>query len=78
MKANIERRTVNVPAECLPAGTYFRYKMESREESDDKTSGILLCTNVQGKAVNLYCGSLVPILDLPYEIINDVEIKGWV
>lgn len=78
MKMNIESRTVRVPAPCLPAGTYFRYKLQSREESQKEQSGVLLVTNVPGKAVNLYSGTLVLILDMPYDVINDVELKGWV
>lgn len=78
MKMNIECRTVRVPAKCLPAGTYFRYKVESRDETDEKQSGVLLVTDTLGKAVNLYTGVLVSILDIPYEVINDVELRGWV
>lgn len=45
MKMNIECRTVRVPAKCLPAGTYFRYKLESRDELDERQSGVLLVTD---------------------------------
>ena len=78
MKMNIECRTVRVPANCLPAGTYFRYKLESRDETNEKQSGVLLVTDTLCRAVNLYSGALVPILDIPYEVINDVELRGWV
>ena len=78
MKMNIECRTVRVPAKCLPAGTYFRYKLESRDEMDEKQRGVLLVTDTFGKAVNLYSGALVTILDFPYEVINDAELRGWV
>ena len=78
MKMNIECRTVRVPAKCLPAGTYFRYKFESRDETDERQSGVLLVTDTLCKAVNLYTGALVSILDIPYEVINDVELRGWV
>ena len=74
MKVNIEQRTVYVPARCLPAGTFFQYKDETREASH----GILLKVDGMEKAVNLYSGMLVSILDLPYTVINDVEFKGWV
>ena len=30
------------------------------------------------RAVNLYTGTIVPVLDAPYEVIRDIEIKGWV
>lgn len=78
MKMNIECRSVRVPATGLPVGTYFRYKLQSREEYQENQGGVLLVTNVPGKAVNLYSGTLVLILDMPYEVINDVELKGWV
>lgn len=78
MKMNIEARTVRVPAKCLPAGTYFRYRLDSRDETDKKQSGVLLVTDTLCRAVNLYSGELVPILDIPYEVIKDVELKGWV
>lgn len=78
MKVDIECRTVIVPAKCLPAGTYFRYKLESRDEMDEKQIGVLLVTDTFGKAVNLYSGALVTILDFPYEVINDAELRGWV
>lgn len=29
-------------------------------------------------AKGLPAGTIVPILDTPYELINDVELKGWV
>lgn len=73
MKVNIERRTIDVPASCLPAGTFFHYPNESREESH----GILLKVEDSDKAVNLYSGSIVTVLDRPYRIIRDVEFKGW-
>lgn len=78
MKMNIEARTVRVPAKGLPTGTYFRYRLDSRDESQEEQSGVLLVTSVPGRAVNLYTGTIVPILDKPYELINDVELKGWV
>ena len=74
MKVNIERRSIDVPASCLPAGTFFRYKDETRETSN----GILLKVNSTYKAVNLYSGDFVTVIDKPYEVIRDVEIKGWV
>ena len=30
------------------------------------------------RAVNLYTGKIVPVLDAPYEVIKDIEVKGWV
>lgn len=78
MKMNIECRTVRVPAQSLPAGTYFRYKLEARDETDAKQSGVLLVTDTLGRAVNLYSGALVPILDIPYEVVHDAELRGWV
>lgn len=78
MKMNIECRTVRVPAKCLPAGTYFRYKLESWDELNEKQCGVLLVTDTFGQAVNLYSGALVTILDMPYEVVNDVELSGWV
>lgn len=74
MKVNIERRSIDVPASCLPAGTYFRYKNETRETSH----GLLLKVDTTDRAVNLYTGTIVPVLDAPYEVIRDIEIKGWV
>lgn len=74
MKVNIERRTVDVPASCLPAGTFFHYKDETRETSH----GILLKVEDSNKAVNLYSGAIVTVLDIPYRVIRDVELKGWV
>lgn len=56
MKVNIECRTVRVPAKCLPAGTYFRYKLESGDELNEKQNGMLLVTDTFGKAVNMYSG----------------------
>ena len=73
MKVNIERRTVDVPASCLPAGTFFHYPNESREESH----GILLKLEESRKAVNLCSGAIVTVIDKPYRIIRDVEFKGW-
>ena len=73
MKVNIERRTVDVPASCLPAGTFFHYPNESREESH----GILLKLEESCKAVNLYSGAIVTVIDKPYRVIRDVEFKGW-
>ena len=78
MKVNIESRTVRVPAFSLPVGTYFRYKIASRDELQEEQSGVMLVTNIEGKAVNLYSGVVVRILDLPYDIINDIELKGWI
>lgn len=74
VKANIVRRTVYVPAPHLPAGTFFRYKNETRESSH----GLLLKVDTTDRAVNLYTGTIVPVLDAPYEVIRDIEIKGWV
>ena len=74
VKVNIERRTVNVPAHYLPAGTFFRYKNEIRESSH----GFLLKVDTTDRAVNLYTGKIVQVFDAPYEIIQDIEIKGWV
>lgn len=73
MKVNIERRTVDVPASCLPAGTFFHYPNESREESH----GILLKLEERCKAVNLYSGAIVTVIDKPYRVIRDVELEGW-
>lgn len=73
MKVNIERRTVDVPASCLPAGTFFHYPNDSREES----LGILLKLEESRKAVNLYSGAIVTVIDKPYRVIRDVEFKGW-
>lgn len=74
VKVNIERRTVDVPAPYLPAGTFFRYKNETPESSH----GCLLKVDTTDRAVNLHTGSIVPVLDAPYEVIQDIEIKGWV
>ena len=74
VKANIVRRSVDVPAPHLPAGTYFRYKNETRETSH----GILLKVDTTDRAVSLYNGRIVPVLDAPYEVIQDIEINGWV
>lgn len=74
VKANIERRSVNVPAPYLPAGTVFQYKNETVETSH----GILMKVDTTDRAVNLYNGAIVPVQDLPYEIIKGVELRGWV
>lgn len=74
MKVNIERRTVNVPAPYLPAGTFFQYKNETRELSHE----ILLKVDTTDRAVNLYTGKIVQVFDAPYEVIQGIEIKGWV
>ena len=74
MKVNIERRTVDVPASRLPAGTFFQYKDETRE----MFHGILLKVEDSNKAVNMYSGAIVTVLDIPYRVIRDVELKGWV
>lgn len=74
MKVNIERRSIDVPASCLPSGTFFQYKDETREASH----GILLKVEDSNKAVNLYSGTIVTVLDIPYRVIRDVELKGWV
>ena len=74
MKVNIERRTVDVPAPYLPAGTFFQYKNETRESSQ----GFLLKVDTTDRAVNLYTGKIVPVIDAPYEVIKDIEVKGWV
>ena len=74
VKVNIERRTVDVPAPYLPAGTFFQYKNETRESSH----GFLLKVDTTDRAVNLYTGKIVPVLDAPYEVIQGIEIKGWV
>ena len=73
MKVNIERRSIDVPASCLPAGTFFQYKDESGEESH----GVLLKVEDSNKAVNLYSGTIVTTLDIPYRVIRDVEFRGW-
>lgn len=78
MKVYIESRTIRVPAPCLPIGTYFRYRIADRDELCEEQSGVMLVTNIPGKAVNLYSGTVVLILDRPYEVINDVELRGWV
>lgn len=83
MKVSIERRSVRVPAESLPAGTYFTYdtdwtKEDPREAPGAVSHGICLKLDTPGKGVNLYTGKVVPILDLPYTIIHDVEFKGWI
>lgn len=83
MKVNIERRSVRVPAGLLPAGTYFMYKEDPRAEDPREASGgvshgIVLVLDTPGKGVNLYTGKVVPLPDLPYEIIKDVELRGWV
>lgn len=74
LKVNIERHTVDVPASYLPAGTFFQYKNETRESSH----GLLLKVDTTDRAVNLYTGKIVPVLDAPYEVIQGLEIKGWV
>ena len=74
VKANIVRRSVDVPAPYLPAGTFFQYKNETRESSH----GILLKVDTTDRAVNLDTGKIVPVLDAPYEVIQGIEIKGWV
>ena len=74
VKVNIERRTVDVPAPYLPAGTFFRYKNENRESSH----GFLLKVDTTDRAVNLYTGKIVQVFDAPYEVIQGIEIKGWV
>lgn len=74
VKVNIERRTVDVQAPYLPAGTFFRYKNENRESSH----GFLLKVDTLDRAVNLYTGKIVQVFDAPYEVIQDVEVKGWV
>ena len=73
MRVNIERRSLDVPVSCLPAGTFFRYKDESREESH----GILLKVEDSNKAVNLYSGAIITLSDKPYRVIRDVEFRGW-
>ena len=50
VKANIIRRSVDVPAPHLPAGTFFQYKNETRESSH----GLLLKVDTTDRAVNLY------------------------
>ena len=74
VKVNIVRCTVDVPAPYLPAGTFFQYKNETRESSH----GFLMKVDTTDKAVNLYTGKIVQVLDAPYEVIQDIEIKGWV
>lgn len=74
VKVNIVRRTVDVPAPYLPAGTFFQYKNETRESSQV----FLLKVDTTDRAVNLYTGKIVPVLDAPYEVIKDIEVKGWV
>lgn len=74
MKVNIELRSIDVPASCLPSGTFFQYKDETRETSH----GILLKVEDSNKAVNLYSGAIIKVLDKPYRVIRDVEFRGWV
>lgn len=74
MKVNIELRSIDVPASCLPSGTFFQYKDETWETSH----GILLKVEDSNKAVNLYSGAIVKVIDKPYRVIRDVEFKGWV
>lgn len=62
VKANIVRRSVDVPAPI------FRYKNETRETSH----GLLLKVDTTDRAVNLYTGTIVPVLDAPYEVIRVV------
>ena len=80
MKVSIEQRTVTIPANKLPAGVFFRYKDVSqyREEPCNQSFGILLKVNIPDKAVNLYSGEIVPVLNMPYDVIRDVEFRGWV
>lgn len=80
MKVSIEQRTVNISANELPAGVFFRYKDASRnrEEPCNQSFGILLKVNIPYKAVNLYSGEIVPVLNMPYDVIRDVEFRGWV
>lgn len=80
MKVSIEQRTVTITASELPVGVFFRYKNVSqyREEPCNQSFGILLKVNIPGKAVNLYSGEIVPVLNVPYDVIRDVEFKGWV
>lgn len=56
----------------------FQIQNRIREETQEEQSGVFLMTNMQGKAVNLYTGTIVTVLDLPYDIIKDVELRGWV
>ena len=60
VKANIVRCSVDVPAPYLPAGTYFRYKNETRETSH----GLLLKVDTTDRAVNLYTARLFRFLML--------------
>lgn len=80
MKVSIEQRTVTIRANELPAGAFFRYKdvPQYREEPCNQSVGILLKVNIPNKAVNLSSGEIVPILNIPYDVIRDVEFKGWV
>lgn len=80
MKVSIEQRTVTIRANELPAGVFFRYKDVSqyREEPCNQSFGILLKVNIPDKAVNLSSGEIVPVLNIPYDVIRDVEFKGWV
>lgn len=80
MKVSIEQRTVTIRANELPAGVFFRYKDVSqyREEPCNPSFGILLKVNIPDKAVNLSSGEIVPVLNIPYDVIRDVEFKGWV
>lgn len=80
MKVSIEQRTVTISANELPAGAFFRYKDASqyREEPCNQSFGILLKVNIPDRAVDLYSGEIVPVLNIPYDVIRDVEFKGWV
>ena len=80
MKVSIEQRTVTVRANELPAGIFFRYKdvSQSREEPCNQSFGLLLKVNIPYKAVNLSSGEIVTVLNIPYDVIRDVEFKGWV
>lgn len=78
MKVNIERRSVDVPASRLPAGTFFQYDDDDDDETRETSYGILLKVNMENKAVNLYSGEIVSAINFPYHVIRDVEFKGWV
>ena len=50
----------------------------TRMKPGSRPHGLLLKVDTTDRAVNLYTGTIVPVLDAPYEVIRDIEIKGWV
>lgn len=73
MKLDIERRSIKAPAACLAPSTIFHYKDEPLEG----TRNLLMKVNLLDKAVNLCTGEIVKAVDQPYDIVRDVELKGW-